>query len=90
MTNFFRVLRWKTSNLILGGIFPGITISQVKYGELQLTLRADGFVLIKDKGGSQDALPITLISPPLAIELINAQRWPWTNPVTLSQLEESA
>lgn len=84
---FLRVLKWKASNFLLGGIFPGITISRIKNGELDLRLRADGLVVITDKQGTQDGLYIHMINTDLAIELANAQQWPWETPVTIKDLE---
>lgn len=85
MLKFGRVLRWKASNFFLGGIFPGITISYIKQPTQEVRLRADGFVIVSAHG-SYDGIPISMVNPALAVELINAQQWPWETPINLQEV----
>lgn len=84
-----RIVRWKASGFFLGFLVPGITISYIRNGELDVHLRADGMVVMTDAQGTKDALPITFINPAVAIDLINAQQWPWQKAVSLNDLQEA-
>ena len=48
--------------------FPGLPIARIQWGGNTCTLRNDGWIIISD-GQSQDALPITMVSPSLVAAL---------------------